>query len=162
MRLPISTRFAVLPYARLLTAPDMGLSKVICTLPTVRDITNIPDGTDSVVTIKMANAASRWFVALKGPCHRIAASRVSKPHSLRPGQQHRCRSISNHTHPYQASRISALLTNVDSSAPDFQENSRRMDELLGTLNDLHARIALGGPEKARNKQLSRGKMLVRE
>lgn len=37
-----------------------------------------------------------------------------------------------------------------------------MDELLGRLNDLHTRIAKGGPEKARNKHLSRGKMLVRE
>lgn len=129
----------------------------------IRNIRCRSDRVRSVVTVKMANATPRWLIASTVRHHRIAASRASKSHLLRPGQPYRCcRSISTHTHAYQASRISALPSHVDSSARDFQENSRSMDELLGRLNDLHTRIAKGGPEKARNKHLSRGKMLVRE
>ncbi len=58
--------------------------------------------------------------------------------------------------------LSVLPTTVDSSATDFQENSRQLNQLMATLEDLHARIAQGGPEKARAKHVARGKMLVRE
>ena len=37
-----------------------------------------------------------------------------------------------------------------------------MDEATEALNTLHTKIALGGPQKARDKHLERGKMLVRD
>jgi 3-methylcrotonyl-CoA carboxylase beta subunit len=37
-----------------------------------------------------------------------------------------------------------------------------MDELMGKMTALHARIAKGGSEKARAKHVGRGKMLARE
>jgi 3-methylcrotonyl-CoA carboxylase beta subunit len=51
---------------------------------------------------------------------------------------------------------------VDTSSADFQENKRQMDEVVSRLNSLHSKIALGGPEKARQKHVERGKMLVRD
>ena len=37
-----------------------------------------------------------------------------------------------------------------------------MGELTGKLSKLHAQAALGGPEKARQRHVDRGKMLVRD
>lgn len=37
-----------------------------------------------------------------------------------------------------------------------------MNEAIERLNSLHAKIALGGPEKARQRHVARGKMLPRE
>ncbi len=37
-----------------------------------------------------------------------------------------------------------------------------MDELMARMTELHARIAQGGSQKAREKHVARGKMLPRE
>ena len=37
-----------------------------------------------------------------------------------------------------------------------------MGELMARMSELHARIAEGGPEKAKEKHVARGKMLARE
>ncbi|MCJ1298453.1 Methylcrotonoyl-CoA carboxylase beta chain, mitochondrial [Hypocenomyce scalaris] len=82
-----------------------------------------------------------------------------QPHDY---QQQRERSIATHTHAHHASAISILPTNVDPSATDYKENARQMGEVMAKMNELHAKIERGGPEKARQKHVARGKMLPRD
>ncbi|KAL6238057.1 hypothetical protein BDW75DRAFT_202468 [Aspergillus navahoensis] len=72
------------------------------------------------------------------------------------------RSIASYTHPHHASAISVLPTAVDTSSPDFRENARQMQEVLDRMNTLHSTIAQGGPQKAKDKHVARGKMLPRD
>jgi len=72
------------------------------------------------------------------------------------------RHIATYTAPYQASQISLLKSAVDTNSPTFSENARNMDELVRKLTALHEQVSLGGTAKAREKHISRGKMLVRE
>lgn len=72
------------------------------------------------------------------------------------------RGISNYTHAHQASAVSVLPTTVDTSSSQFQENAAQMNELLTKMSDLHATISQGGSQKAREKHVSRGKMLPRD
>jgi 3-methylcrotonyl-CoA carboxylase beta subunit len=58
--------------------------------------------------------------------------------------------------------LSIIPTSVDTSSAEFKENKRHMDEAIERLHTLHSKIALGGPEKARQKHVQRGKMLVRD
>ncbi|KAL9940016.1 hypothetical protein V8E36_000721 [Tilletia maclaganii] len=55
-----------------------------------------------------------------------------------------------------------LPNNVDTHSEAFQENKQAMDALVGELERKHAKIALGGPDKARLKHVQRGKMLPRD
>ncbi|KAL2013662.1 hypothetical protein VTN00DRAFT_1187 [Thermoascus crustaceus] len=80
---------------------------------------------------------------------------------LRISRQH-SRSIANYTHPHHVSAISVLSSAVDTSSPEFQENTRQMNELLEKMSSLHAKIAQGGPQKAKEKHIARGKMLPRD
>ncbi|KAF2439928.1 methylmalonyl-CoA carboxyltransferase 12S subunit [Karstenula rhodostoma CBS 690.94] len=72
------------------------------------------------------------------------------------------RGVTTYTHAHHAEAVSVLPTNVDTNAEDFKENKRQMDEATEALEQLHAKIAQGGPEKAREKHIQRGKMLVRD
>ncbi|KAL4904508.1 hypothetical protein BDW74DRAFT_154022 [Aspergillus multicolor] len=72
------------------------------------------------------------------------------------------RSIASYTHPHHASAISVLPTVVDTSSPDFKENAQQMQEVLDRMNALHRTIAQGGPQKAKDKHVARGKMLPRD
>ncbi|KAL4988444.1 carboxyl transferase domain-containing protein [Aspergillus falconensis] len=72
------------------------------------------------------------------------------------------RSIASYTHPHHASSISVLPTAVDTSSPDFKENARQMQEVLDRMSTLHSTIAQGGPQKAKDKHVARGKMLPRD
>ncbi|KAL5003621.1 carboxyl transferase [Aspergillus recurvatus] len=72
------------------------------------------------------------------------------------------RSIASYSHPHHASAISVLPTAVDTSSPDFKENARQMQEVLDWMNTLHSTISQGGPQKAKDKHVSRGKMLPRD
>ncbi|PGH16292.1 hypothetical protein AJ79_01831 [Helicocarpus griseus UAMH5409] len=72
------------------------------------------------------------------------------------------RAIANYTHAHQASAISVLPSTVDTSSADFKENAAQMDELLAKMADLHSTIAKGGPQKAKDKHIARGKMLPRD
>ncbi|WEW55982.1 Methylcrotonoyl-CoA carboxylase beta chain, mitochondrial [Emydomyces testavorans] len=76
--------------------------------------------------------------------------------------RHPSRSIANYTHAHQASAISVLPTAVDTSSADFKENAQQMNDLLAKMSELHATIAKGGPQKAKEKHLARGKMLPRD
>lgn len=63
----------------------------------------------------------------------------------------------NHT-----SATSILKTSVNAASPEFKANAAAMNELVGQLDALHARIGLGGSEKARAKHIARGRMLPRD
>ena len=72
------------------------------------------------------------------------------------------RGVATYTHAHHAEAVSVLPSNVDTSSEDFLENKRQMDEATEALDQLHSKIAQGGPEKARAKHIQRGKMLVRD
>jgi 3-methylcrotonyl-CoA carboxylase beta subunit len=72
------------------------------------------------------------------------------------------RSIAHYTHPHQASAISVLPTAVDKSSQDFQENEKQMKEVMTRMTELHHKFAEGGPQKAKDKHVARGKMLPRD
>ena len=48
------------------------------------------------------------------------------------------------------------------STSDFTENARQMGEVMARMERLHHKIEGGGPAKAKEKHLARGKMLARE
>lgn len=92
------------------------------------------------------------------------------PRTCRPGyltaSQHtariQSRAIASYTHPHHASALSVLPTTVDTSSPEYRENSQQMQELLDKMSSLHSTISKGGPQKSRDKHLARGKMLPRD
>lgn len=55
-----------------------------------------------------------------------------------------------------------VKTKVDRSSDDFQKNTAAHLELIAALQDVDDYIVQGGPERAREKHTSRGKLLVRE
>ena len=58
--------------------------------------------------------------------------------------------------------MAVLTSALKPSETDFQENRAHMAAQVRELRDLVARIALGGPERAREKHLARGKLLPRD
>ena len=76
-----------------------------------------------------------------------------------PSQQ---RSVATYTSPQQASQISILQTAVDKNSDGFKENAAALGELTEKVARLHEKAAEGGPQKARDKHVQRGKMLVRD
>ncbi|MBI4870803.1 MAG: methylcrotonoyl-CoA carboxylase [Candidatus Riflebacteria bacterium] len=55
-----------------------------------------------------------------------------------------------------------IESHIRTDTPEYRENRRQMLELIGRLREETARARLGGPEPARAKHLSRGKLLVRD
>lgn len=72
------------------------------------------------------------------------------------------RAIATHAHSHHAAQVSVLSTAVDTSNADYKESKRSMEEAVSRIAALHARISKGGPQKSREKHVSRGKMLVRD
>ncbi|KAI4121131.1 MAG: hypothetical protein LQ338_006548 [Usnochroma carphineum] len=72
------------------------------------------------------------------------------------------RPIATHTYAHHAQKLSILPTNVDVASPTYKQNAADYASLMSQLQDLHRKIEAGGPEKARQKHLERGKMLVRD
>jgi 3-methylcrotonyl-CoA carboxylase beta subunit len=85
-----------------------------------------------------------------------------RPQPLRALSRPSSRCVASYTHPHHASAISALPSAVDSSSPDFRENAQQMNELLERMSALHGSISQGGPQKAKDKHIARGKMLPRD
>ena len=90
---------------------------------------------------------------------------------LRPTQLYRVsslskflprRGITTHTYAHHASALSVLPTAVDTDSKGYIENASQMKGVMDRMRDLHGKIELGGPEKAREKHKSRGKMLARD
>lgn len=100
-------------------------------------------------------ASTRRSLPFKRPCLSSASKRRHQPRNDR-------RTTATFTHPHHASAISVLSTNVDKSSSEYKSNAKEMDELLARMSELHARIAEGGPQKAKEKHIARGKMLARE
>ena len=72
------------------------------------------------------------------------------------------RSIATHTHSHHASLVSILPTSIDKYSTDFIQNAAQVGELIARMQDLHRKIEGGGPAKAKEKHIARGKMLARE
>lgn len=72
------------------------------------------------------------------------------------------RSAATYTSPHQAAQISVIPTAVDANSKTYRDNAASMSSLVDKMTQLHANAAQGGPEKARQKHLERGKMLVRD
>ncbi len=79
----------------------------------------------------------------------------------KPIYQH-SRVIAAHKFSHYASALSVLPTRVDTSAVEFKDNAARFGELMARMRKLHETIERGGPQKAREKHIARGKMLPRE
>jgi 3-methylcrotonyl-CoA carboxylase beta subunit len=58
--------------------------------------------------------------------------------------------------------LTILASSVDKNAAEFRANAERMCELLSQLQTRRAEAALGGPERARERHVSRGKLLPRD
>jgi 3-methylcrotonyl-CoA carboxylase beta subunit len=58
--------------------------------------------------------------------------------------------------------MSVLKSTISTRSDDFQANRRAMEEIVEDLKETVARIKQGGGDRAREKHLSRGKMLPRE
>ncbi len=76
--------------------------------------------------------------------------------------QGQSRTVATHTYNYHASALSVLPSDVDKSSNDFTENVRQMGEVMAKMERLHHKIEGGGPVKAKEKHIARGKMLIRE
>ncbi|KAI5817734.1 carboxyl transferase [Pyronema omphalodes] len=74
----------------------------------------------------------------------------------------KARTITNHTPRIAEQSFTQIKSNVDTSSQDFKDNAKAMGELTAELRALHAKISLGGNEKARKKHLERKKMLPRD
>ena len=85
----------------------------------------------------------------------------AKPHTC-SSSKFSCRGAATFTHPHHASAISVIPTLVDKSAAEYQENARQLGELMSKYTELHKKLALGGPQRARDKHVQRGKMLARD
>ena len=55
-----------------------------------------------------------------------------------------------------------LPTAVDTAAPEFRTNAERMRALTAELRDRRAAAAAGGPARARERHVARGKLLPRD
>jgi len=72
------------------------------------------------------------------------------------------RCVATHIFDHHASALSILPSKVDQSSEDFKENEKQMSDAMASMQVLHQKIELGGPVKAREKHVARGKMLPRE
>ena len=90
--------------------------------------------------------------------------RLSRDIDVRSFNVQRCpkRSIASYTYSPHAAAISVLQTKVDVSSAEYKKNVQQMGEVMQKMTELQAKIEVGGPPKARDKHIARGKMLPRE
>jgi 3-methylcrotonyl-CoA carboxylase beta subunit len=93
---------------------------------------------------------------------RIAQSAPTAPAATHVVTQQPRRALSTHASTAHAAAVSVLPTAVEPNSAEYKENAAQMDEAVRRVAELHATIAQGGPEKAREKHKARGKMLPRE
>lgn len=87
------------------------------------------------------------------PCRHNSAALLNVKHT---------RKAATYTHPHQAAALSILPTAVDKNSPEYKQNARDMGEIIAKMANLHTKISQGGPQKARDKHIARGKMLPRD
>ena len=104
---------------------------------------------------RIAKAMRRIAFLTLASCRRLSRTNLYQ-------YQKQSRSIATHTISHHASALSVLPTNIDTSSVEFKENAAHFGELLAGMRELHQKIEQGGPLKAREKHVARGKMLPRE
>ena len=77
-------------------------------------------------------------------------------------RQAQTRPIATHGFNHHASLLSIISSKVDKSSEQYEDNAKQMGEVMARMQELHQKIELGGPAKAREKHIARGKMLPRE
>ena len=92
----------------------------------------------------------------------LRASLHAKTTPIHQGRRLGRRNIADFSHAHHANAISVLPSMLDRLSSDFQENSRQIEAVMAKYAELHKKIAKGGPQKAIDKHLQRGKMLVRD
>ena len=55
-----------------------------------------------------------------------------------------------------------IESKIDTNSPEFAKNDKANRELAAALREVHAQVAEGGSERAREKHLARGKLLPRD
>src|SRR5262252_6158785 len=58
--------------------------------------------------------------------------------------------------------MTILASRIDTAAPEFRANAQRMRALVAELGERRAEAAAGGPARARERHLARGKLLPRD
>src|SRR5690606_4480282 len=58
--------------------------------------------------------------------------------------------------------METLVSQIDPNSEAFRENDAAQRQLVAELHERLARTALGGPEKSRQRHISRGKLLPRD
>ncbi len=58
--------------------------------------------------------------------------------------------------------MTILASTIDAGTPEFRANASRMRALVAELNERRAEAAAGGPPRARDRHLARGKLLPRD
>ena len=102
--------------------------------------------------LRRSISTTRSYHAIQGfSCRKILWFRVYQQ-----------RFIAEFSHSHHDSKLSILSTTVDTASAEFKENAEQMNNVLATLGKLHSKIEIGGPSKARDKHISRGKILPRE
>jgi hypothetical protein len=91
----------------------------------------------------------------------LASKRALKP-PLKYYKSLGIRRTANYAYSHHADQVSIIRSAVDTSSADFKENETQMKQVMDRIKDLKAKAALGGSDKARQKHISRGKMLPRE
>src|SRR5262249_3808714 len=63
---------------------------------------------------------------------------------------------------YVEGTLAILSSSIDKNAAEFRANAERMQALAAELQKRRAEAALGGPERARERHVARGKLLPRD
>ena len=87
---------------------------------------------------------------------------VDQPLSPRTALTRQRRTAATFTHPRHAQAISVIQSLVDKASPEYKENASQMQSVMEKYSQLHQKIALGGPQKSRDKHIERKKMLARD
>ncbi len=64
--------------------------------------------------------------------------------------------------PCKGGFVTALATSVDTASAEFRANQEAMQALIAELEQRRAKAAEGGPQRARERHLARGKLLPRD
>ena len=72
------------------------------------------------------------------------------------------RAIATHTFNHHATALSILPTKVDVGSTEFKSNAKQFGNVLQEIQEIHRVVQNGGPQKAKEKHIARGKMLPRE
>ena len=102
------------------------------------------------------------MMALRRLALRPALKRPAPTPKLASSIFHQSRQAATHPYNHYAKLLSGISSIVDKSSENYKENAAQMHELIERMQVLHRRVEEGGPTKAKEKHVARGKMLPRE